>query len=98
MICQALHDRERRLAGFLPTTRGRGTGSGSTKSGRRELLLTMADRNSDDEVYSDGSCRVHVEQRREVREGMWRLHLEHPIKALDMALRRLAGEATVDDG
>ena len=87
MVCQALHDREKRLAGYVPKTRGLGTGSGSTKSGRRELLLTIADRNSDDEVYSDGSCRVHVERRLEVREVMWRLHLEHPIKALDIALK-----------
>ena len=58
----------------------------------------MADRNSDDEVCSDGSCRVHVEQRREVREVMWRLHLEYPIKALDMALKRVEGEAMMDDG
>ena len=63
-----------------------------------ELLLTMADRNPDDEVYSDSSCRVHVEQRREVREVMWRLHLEHPIKALDMALKRVEGETMMDDG
>ena len=63
-----------------------------------ELLLTISDRNSNDEVYSDGSCRVHVEQRREVREVMWRLHLEHPIKALGVALKRVEGEAMMDDG
>ena len=58
-----------------------------------KLLLTMADRNSDDEVYSDGSCRVHVEQRREVREVMWRLHLEHLIKALGVALKTRGGRS-----